>query len=73
MTDNIQELITDTKAKSEEMVAFANVLTDDDGDKYNCNLTLECFDGRLVVSIDNVPNLDVYFNWCVIQQAQVEE
>lgn len=58
---------------TKEMSAFANVLTDDDGDKYNCNLTLECFDGKLVVSIDTVPNVDVYFNWCVIQQAQVEE
>lgn len=54
---------------TKEMSAFANVLTDDDGDKYNCNLTLECFDGKLVVSIDTVPNVDVYFNWCVIQQA----
>lgn len=58
---------------TKEMTAFANVLTDDEGDKYNCNLTLECFDGKLVVSMDNTPNIDVYFNWCVVQQAIKEE
>lgn len=71
-TNEVCKYIDDENIRS-DMTAFANIVTDEDGNKYNCNLNLECVDGRLIVTPNEVPIKDIYFNWCIVKQANIEE